>query len=1190
MEYAIDTKTNMCIQPESGNRNASYICPDCKDTVVFKKGAIYRPYFSHKKKCDHCVGKGESEAHKDAKDSLQNFLEEGNVLQVRRKCKTCKEIYYLVFKKPSSSHVHSEYRFKTETLNDKIADLACVREDGQLEAIFEICATHRTACEDRPEPWYEFTAKEVCDKFKNSCTIDKVTLKCTRKTFLDEFGNCGACDMTDTMAVESGTIFFNQRGAGCGKTYESIQLVVAEQFRHKKTFIFLTKMKSALVEIENQISKQYNEGKLGDVKLDKVECGNQSRFDLEQQLPEEEVRKIKIIIGTVDSFTYAVRNKDQFSASNDFFQKIVCDIISGMTSIASDGSIFYSRGRTYLSSETLVIIDEAQDLDENYAKALSVIIEKTKIDAYIIGDKLQSILAESNLFTYLENEKQSYKLQKSSGKNEVRRFHNKFFINFVNSIVPFEKFNLPPVESICSGESCGYIHEDETDPISYDHKFPHIYSKKGGEEEKHIDEIFEAIQRIKSDMIDKIQKEGYLPHNFMFIFPIVNDRNVFITQLYPWLQDFWKEHFSKAESYTDKAIENMDKSDMEFWKRKKDLRENDTNYYQYVFHHRNESGQPINLKESKNASRILSIHSSKGNGCECVYFLGINDRNFQTLSKNKEKCGLTYESLLHVGLTRQKKYIYIGYNRYEDDEVSNRFNKLQGLTLTQSYKIEPSVYIGFESIVKLLGTVLEDDKTDEKIFDFKKHKDIVFDEKRNEETIDWGHHIIRRSIMKIKIDMFMLGCSYHQKMAVSRLTSNEKCSFTYCHSYSLYSEKRKILQRSIGYNIELSKKKDKKSIPRPLEIPILVFNKDASDSKSSYSRYYRALKEIIDKVLQALRSNEDSWCPLQCVIYCHIWTMSEKPYELPINIMDVYRIISCFDTCLVSLSELRKNHCDKYKCVCENIFTESSLFRSEVKDTAIERSIVKHFELCTRLDEILKVFDHELKNIFDKGTKPKWTVYVRFETADKNFKIAVLVDYLGEDDASVVIVKSKPQFDLLNYVDTISEMVLVYFIARMKYKSKEQCFTIYYVILTLDSTEPIFFNLSELFDRSTDKIKSIVFETLVPIYSKELEPIFEYWSKSLGCDLKNLKVMCEDVKQKRAYIYDWFKEQLSKYEEYIEEDEESEIESLQSNLKSRDYVLKKLRSKLERELKHFLGITLGKKVKALSSLTTSSEL
>ena len=79
------------------------------------------------------------------------------------------------------------------------------------------------------------------------------------------------------------------------------------------------------------------------------------------------------------------------------------------------------------------------------------------------------------------------------------------------------------------------------------------------------------------------------------------------------------------------------------------------------------------MKESENASRILSIHASKGNGCEVVFVLGITEETLTIFSK--KKCNLVYDSLLHVAITRQKKSIYIGIEKNNDD-ICNRFTKL----------------------------------------------------------------------------------------------------------------------------------------------------------------------------------------------------------------------------------------------------------------------------------------------------------------------------------------------------------------------------------------------------------------------------------------------------------------------------------------------------------------------------------
>ena len=162
----------------------------------------------------------------------------------------------------------------------------------------------------------------------------------------------------------------------------------------------------------------------------------------------------------------------------------------------------------------------------------------------------------------------------------------------------------------------------------------------------------------------------------MFIFPIVNEKNKFLTLLYPALQQFWVDFFANPKSYTDLVLENMRKSD--YWTYKLVERENDSNYYQYVYWHRSENNQPINLNESSDSTRILSIHASKGNGCECVYFLGLSEFML-TCHTDGIKNTLVYESLLHVGITRQKKYLFIGYDGKTNDDICKRLGSYLSL-------------------------------------------------------------------------------------------------------------------------------------------------------------------------------------------------------------------------------------------------------------------------------------------------------------------------------------------------------------------------------------------------------------------------------------------------------------------------------------------------------------------------------
>ena len=239
-------------------------------------------------------------------------------------------------------------------------------------------------------------------------------------------------------------------------------------------------------------------------------------------------------------------------------------------------------------------------------------ITKTNIDVYVIGDKLQSIWGAENIYTYMEHNDLAIPVAKSNGRNHVMRFHNEHFRPFVNSIISFQKYGLPPIEAICNKPGCVHSHE-----IPY-HTFK-------------TDDYDYTSDRVLEYMTMEIAKHDYLPHNFMIIFPILKN-NVLADVLYSKIQRFWKKRLGED---------------------------------QHVFLHRSVEGQTINLKESEKATRILSIHTSKGNGCEVVFLMGLTEKALRVFSK--QTGNLVYDSLLHVAITRQKKSLYIGLDNDYDD-------------------------------------------------------------------------------------------------------------------------------------------------------------------------------------------------------------------------------------------------------------------------------------------------------------------------------------------------------------------------------------------------------------------------------------------------------------------------------------------------------------------------------------------
>lgn len=238
------------------------------------------------------------------------------------------------------------------------------------------------------------------------------------------------------------TLYHNQRGAGCGKTYESIQLLAGrdERFQHVRQFVYLTLVHCAKTVIFNEYLSQLRQGVLGDICEPEVGgasllhgevVGKQYRITFRRA---SDSANVSVIIGTIDSFMYALGDKRSASQrGGDFFAELRASISAGFRAYNDGGVARYARGTMRLSRECLVIVDEAQDLERSYVESLAAIMRDTYVDVYLIGDKLQSIWRAENVFTYLQSEDlPETNAVFNTGDNVVRRFHDPGLADFVN--------------------------------------------------------------------------------------------------------------------------------------------------------------------------------------------------------------------------------------------------------------------------------------------------------------------------------------------------------------------------------------------------------------------------------------------------------------------------------------------------------------------------------------------------------------------------------------------------------------------------------------------------------------------------------------------------------------------------------------------------------------------------------------
>jgi len=186
---AINKLTGEYVYPKIANKKDEYICPECNKDLILVKGEIRVHHFRHKvdtkTPCNHYNKPTETQIHKDAKILLKTLLERKIPISFIRKCCECASDS--IWKLPEikdNSFIKLEHRF--EFNGQKIADVAWLNDD-KLYCIFEICNTHKTRNENRPEPWFEIDAETLITN-ANDDSLTLLEVSCIRRQII-----CGKC-------------------------------------------------------------------------------------------------------------------------------------------------------------------------------------------------------------------------------------------------------------------------------------------------------------------------------------------------------------------------------------------------------------------------------------------------------------------------------------------------------------------------------------------------------------------------------------------------------------------------------------------------------------------------------------------------------------------------------------------------------------------------------------------------------------------------------------------------------------------------------------------------------------------------------------------------------------------------------------------------------------------------------------
>jgi hypothetical protein len=515
----------------------------------------------------------------------------------------------------------------------------------------------------------------------------------------------------------------HQKGAGNGKTY-GIWKSIAEN-KDKTTYIILTKQHSAKDVIYAELNDQAKRGEYHIENMREINIHKRNKHYVIKYTHVESNRSCVVIIGTIDSYIYNLTTCE--NSSTDFFNKMLEMIIkNGCNKVdKKTGGIQYAGEEVKLNKQTELWIDEAQDLNVNYLYALTKMMLQTGMEMHVVGDKLQSIVCERNLFTELYDSPHlpNIDVMINEPVNVNSRIKVDNMHTHINQLINFGKYNLPEI-------SLGniQIHQSPEESLEI-FDAPVIYTN-----DTDTDKLSAFVDSILENVNHEVITNNYLPEDFMFIFPIMKS-NELASELEIRLNDYWVNKFGDHE-YVNGITDP-------FWKEY-----DHDEYTQYAFLHKHEEGTVINLTDSERASRLVTIRTAKGDGRNVVFVLRCTEDALRILSDHE--LNLKYESYLHVAITRAKRKVYFGLESNGDD-ICNRFGELLHAPKQLPYI---SKYVKLDTIIKninmeqfIASLRLNENENIKGLFESVEKDSITkITSTSSVPNMDWKYYCIRRSV------------------------------------------------------------------------------------------------------------------------------------------------------------------------------------------------------------------------------------------------------------------------------------------------------------------------------------------------------------------------------------------------------------------------------------------------------------
>ncbi len=826
---------------------------------------------------------------------------------------------------------------------------------------------------------------------------------------------------------EQCNLFIKQQGAGNGKTHGIIKMLEDDDKSHYTSFIFITKQHSAKHIIKTEFENQQKTFQY----LKKIEIIENNKKYIIKYFNEKSQKNCQIIISTLDSFTYSIGDKNH--SHFDKFEGLIYSIIDCHIETKKCGTINFAKVNPKLNKETLLVLDEFQDPSEYYAKAIVQIMRNKYIDVFIVGDKLQSISNEKNAFTYfLENDFPSINIIKLESSNICRRFIHPTLVEFVNYMIPFEKYGLPEIKpyKVYDGQ--------ETTPLVF---FNGLFLDSKNKSDANDEILSKEVEKIMEYYCSEVYENTRSPEDFLIVTPFTKN-NPLVDALLLAINIFWKTKFTEEDKY-----------------------------YRYAIFHKSEEGSSIDLSESDYSTRIVSCHSSKGDGRNVVFMIGFNEGALKKFSQSSNN--LIYDSLLHVAITRMKEKLYIQYNNNGD--IANKINIYrQNFMMCEDKEMKPSVNITknikFDEIVS--SSINTSYELFESIF---KNADFepLIESTGETRIIDLGNHMIRYSSLLITI--------------LLEIVNKEKTSNDSDIKKQIIAILNRVCKSDI---ITVNTLKEYYTLLKGGCIPIIRISNKGKD----YIRYFKAILEVAShlktKLKKILQNSENIvLCPLECIILNYLIEIVHRKEYSDINIVDIYDIIDLYDNSFDDIS-------GHENCLCKKHFKSQVIVKNR-KIENVKLYLYKHFEKMNDIKITMNSFH-------TKYPKINWLYdqHIVYE-GNSNFYTHKNFVLIGYDEDNVIIAYIKPQFKSLNYneilVNSIFHTHLVTNVKKMKEDRISENYNKFYgkkvsiCVFTLDRTEPYYIDWQDFINPI---VKERMLTNIIEKYKLETNNLYyfyKYW-------------------------------------------------------------------------------------------------